>query len=222
MPHTMKRSPLVIVLHSPLHHTLDIFLSLGFTKFPEFWSTYYLITCTFIVYILILIMLCYWHYSICHILFNREALLRDNTIVTRYRRQVAQLLIALIITFFILILPYKIWAIIHQNITYEQFLEIGFHRHSLLSTITRALLYLNSAVNPFFSRRKSIKSFSICLFLLFIDQSIALFNSLDEIPSEFSSTLWSMSNIIENSTNISCILWQRISQTTYYIKCPKR
>lgn len=151
MPHTMKRSPLVIVPHSSLHHTLDIFLSLGFTKFPEFWSTYYLITCTFIVYILILIMLCYWHYSICHILFNREALLRDNTIVTRYRRQVAQLLIALIITFFILILPYKIWAIIHQNITYEQFLEIGFHRHSLLSTITRALLYLNSAVNPFLS-----------------------------------------------------------------------
>ena len=221
MPHTMKQLPLVIVLHS-LRHTLDIFFSLGFTKFPEFWSTYYLITFTFLVYILILIMLCYWHYSICHILFNREALLRDNTIVTRYRRQVAQLLIALIITFFILILPYKIWAIIHQHITYEQFLEIGFHRHSLLSTITRALLYLNSAVNPF-SQRKSINQKLLYLLISsFIDQSIALLNSLDKIPSEFSSTLWSMSNIIENSTNISCILWQRTSQTTNFIKCSKR
>lgn len=149
-------------------------------------------------------MLCYWHYSICHILFNREALLRDNTIVTRYRRQVAQLLIALIITFFILILPYKIWAIIHQHITYEQFLEIGFHRHSILSTITRSLLYLNSAVN--LSRRQSIR-----IHLSFIDQSIALLDSLDKISTEFSSTLWSMSNIIESSTNISCTLRQRIS-----------
>jgi hypothetical protein len=92
-------------------------------------------------------MLCYWHYSICYILFNREALLRDNTIVTRYRRQVAQLLIALIVSFFLLILPYKIWAIIQQQLTVAQFLQLGFHRHSLLSIITRSLLYLNSAVS---------------------------------------------------------------------------
>lgn len=92
-------------------------------------------------------MLCYWHYSICYILFNREALLRDNTIVTRYRRQVAQLLIALIISFFILILPHKIWALIQQQLSYEQFRKIGFRRHSLIIITTRTLLYLNSAVS---------------------------------------------------------------------------
>jgi len=92
-------------------------------------------------------MLCYWHFSICCILFNREALLRDNTIVTRYRRQVAQLLIALIVTFFILILPYKIWAIIQQRLSTEEFYQIGFHRHSFIIITTRLLLYLNSAVS---------------------------------------------------------------------------
>ena len=94
-------------------------------------------------------MLCYWHYSICSILFNREALLRDNTIVTRYRRQVAQLLLALIISFFLLILPYKIWAIIQQQLSVEQFHKLGFHKHSLLIIITRSLLYLNAAVRIF-------------------------------------------------------------------------
>lgn len=96
---------------------------------------------------IILILLCYWHYSICYILFNREALLRDNTIVTRYRRQVAQLLIALIVSFFVLILPHKIWAIIQPQLNVDQFMRIGFHRHSFLIIITRSLLYLNSAVS---------------------------------------------------------------------------
>jgi hypothetical protein len=119
----------------------------GFTHFPSGWSIWYVIPCTLIIYLIILIMLCYWHYSICYILFNREALLRDNTIVTRYRRQVAQLLIALIVSFFVLILPYKIWAIIQQQLSVEQFLRLGFHRHSLLIICTRSLLYLNSAVS---------------------------------------------------------------------------
>ena len=92
-------------------------------------------------------MLCYWHYSICYILFNREALLRDNTIVTRYRRQVAQLLIALIVSFFVFILPHKIWAIIQPQLSIHQFLQLGFHRHSLIIITTRSLLYLNSAVS---------------------------------------------------------------------------
>jgi len=103
-------------------------------------------------------MLCYWHYSICYILFNREALLRDNTIVTRYRRQVAQLLIALIVSFFLLILPYKIWAIIQQQLTVEQFLQLGFHRHSLLIIIIRSLLYLNSAVSFILIAKKALRS----------------------------------------------------------------
>jgi hypothetical protein len=92
-------------------------------------------------------MLCCWYYSICSVLFNREALLRDNTIVTRYRRQVAQLLIALIISFFVLILPYKIWAIIQPQLSFDQFHRLGFSRHSLIIIITRSLLYLNSAVS---------------------------------------------------------------------------
>jgi hypothetical protein len=124
----------------------DLFNS-GMTNFPSFWSTWYLISCTLIIYIFIIIMLCYWHYSICHILFSREALLRDNTIVTRYRRQVARLLIALIVSFFVLILPYKIWAIIQQQLSVEQFHRLGFQRHSILIIITRLLLYLNSAVS---------------------------------------------------------------------------
>jgi hypothetical protein len=95
-------------------------------------------------------MLCYWHFSICCILFNREALLRDNTILTRYRRQVAQLLIVLIISFFILILPYKIWAIIQQQLNSDEFYQIGFRRHSFIIISTRLLLYLNSAVSIFF------------------------------------------------------------------------
>ena len=92
-------------------------------------------------------MLCYWHYSICYILFNREDLLRDNTVVTRYRRQVAQFLIALLVSFFVLILPHKIWAIIQPQLRFDQFLQLGFHRHSLIIIITRSLLYLNSAVS---------------------------------------------------------------------------
>ena len=92
-------------------------------------------------------MLCYWHFSICCILFSREALLRDNTILTRYRRQVAQLLIVLIILFFVLILPYKIWALIESSITDEQIHRIGFHGHTFILITTRSLLYLNSAVS---------------------------------------------------------------------------
>ncbi len=92
-------------------------------------------------------MLCYWHYSICRILFNREALLRDNTIITRYRRQVAQLLIALVVSFFVLIFPYKIWALIQPRLSVEQFYKLGFRRHSLIIIITRSLLYLNSVVS---------------------------------------------------------------------------
>jgi uncharacterized membrane protein (UPF0182 family) len=120
---------------------------IGFTHFPSAWSIWYVIPCTLLIYLIILILLCYWHYSICYILFNREALLRDNTIVTRYRRQVAQLLIALIVSFFVLILPYKIWAIIQQHLSFEQFHRLGFQRHSLLIICTRSLLYLNSAVS---------------------------------------------------------------------------
>jgi hypothetical protein len=92
-------------------------------------------------------MLCYWHFSICSILFNREELLRNNTVVTRYRRQVAQLLITLTITFFILILPHKIWGIIQQRLTQDEFSQIGFQRHSFIIISTRSLLYLNSAVS---------------------------------------------------------------------------
>jgi hypothetical protein len=120
---------------------------LGFTLFPGTWSNGYLISCTLCLYLFIFLMLCYWHFSICCILFNREALLRDNTIVTRYRRQVAQLLIALIVTFFILILPYKIWAIIQQRLNTVEFYQIGFRRHSFIIITTRLLLYLNSAVS---------------------------------------------------------------------------
>jgi hypothetical protein len=95
-------------------------------------------------------MLCYWHFSICCILFNREALLRDNTISTRYRRQVAQLLIVLIISFFVLILPHKIWAIIQQRLTPEKLYAIGFHRHSFIIISTRSFIYLNSAVSVYY------------------------------------------------------------------------
>ncbi|CAF0970787.1 unnamed protein product [Adineta steineri] len=118
------------------------------TGFPLPWSIWYLIPCTVVIYLIILIMLCYWHYSICYVLFNREALLQDNTIVTRYRRQVSQLLIVLIISFFVLILPYKIWAIIQPQLSFEQFHRFGFQRHSLMIIIIRSLLYLNSAINP--------------------------------------------------------------------------
>jgi len=120
---------------------------LGFTHFPKEWSNTYLISCTLCLYLFIFLMLCYWHFSICCILFNREALLRDNTILTRYRRQVAQLLIALIVTFFILILPYKIWAILQQRLRIDEFIQMGFHRHSFIIITTRLLLYLNSAVS---------------------------------------------------------------------------
>jgi hypothetical protein len=89
-------------------------------------------------------------------LFNREALLRDNTILTRYRRQVAQLLIVLIISFFILILPHKIWAIIQQRLSSEEFYQIGFRRHSFIIISTRSLLYLNSAVSKYFEQEKFI------------------------------------------------------------------
>ncbi|CAF1133042.1 unnamed protein product [Rotaria sordida] len=119
-----------------------------FTHFPSSWGNEYLISCTLCLYLLIFLMLCYWHFSICCILFNREALLRDNTIVTRYRRQVAQLLIVIIITFFILILPHKIWAFIQQRLSVEEFFQMGFHRHSFIIISTRSLLYLNSAINP--------------------------------------------------------------------------
>lgn len=95
-------------------------------------------------------MLSFWHFSICRILFSREALLRDNTIVTRYRRQVAQLLIVLMFSFFILILPYKIWALIESFLTYSELGQIGFHRHTFILVITRSLLYLNSAVSQSF------------------------------------------------------------------------
>ncbi|CAF0766791.1 unnamed protein product [Rotaria sordida] len=128
--------------------TYDEFIISCFTRFPLSWATWYLIPCTLIIYLIILIMLCYWHYSICCMLFNRESLLRDNTIVTRYRRQVAQLLIALIVSFFVLILPHKIWGIIQPRLSLEQFHELGFRRHSFLIIVTRSLLYLNSAINP--------------------------------------------------------------------------
>ncbi|CAF2314566.1 unnamed protein product [Rotaria sp. Silwood2] len=120
-----------------------------FTHFPSSWGNEYLISCTLCLYLFIFLMLCYWHFSICCILFNREALLRDNTTVTRYRRQVAQLLIVLIITFFILILPYKIWAFIQQRLSVEEFFQtMSFHQHSFIIISTRLLLYLNSAINP--------------------------------------------------------------------------
>ncbi|CAF0727080.1 unnamed protein product [Rotaria sp. Silwood1] len=119
-----------------------------FTHFPSSWGNEYLISCTLCLYVLIFFMLCYWHFSICSILFNREALLRDNTIVTRYRRQVALLLIVLIITFFILILPHKMWAYIQHGLSNEEFFQMGFHRHSFIIISTRLLLYLNSAINP--------------------------------------------------------------------------
>lgn len=80
-------------------------------------------------------------------LFSREALLRDNTVLTRYRRQVAQLLIVIIISFFILILPYKIWAVFENFLTFEELTRFGFHTHTFILVIIRTLLYLNSAVS---------------------------------------------------------------------------
>ncbi len=122
---------------------------LGWTIFPPNWAKAYLILCTVCLYLAVFLLLCYWHYSICWILFNREALLRDNTILTRYRRQVAQLLIVLIILFFILILPYKIWALIESLVPFDELSKIGFHAHAFILIITRSLLYLNSAVSIF-------------------------------------------------------------------------
>ena len=124
-------------------------LHLGFTRFPSEWAKGYLISCTLCLYLFILVLLCYWHSSICCVLFSREALLQDNTLVTRSRRQAAQLLIVLIVTFFILILPHKIWAIFQQWLNYKQLYQIGFRRHSLIIICTRLLLYLNSAVRLF-------------------------------------------------------------------------
>ncbi|CAF0968137.1 unnamed protein product [Rotaria magnacalcarata] len=139
-----------------------------FTRFPETWANQYLISFTLCLYLLIFVMLCYWHFAICCILFNREALLRDNTIVTRYRRQVAQLLITLIITFFILILPYKIWAFLQQRLSQDEFYRIGFHRHSFIIIFTRSLYYLNSAINPLLYSIMSTK-FRQSFFLLYDD-----------------------------------------------------
>lgn len=120
---------------------------LGGTNFPSHWSKGYLISCTVGLYFLIFLMLSYWHFSMCCILFNREALLRDNTVLTRYRRQVAQLLIVIIISFFILILPYKLWAVFENFLTFDELSQIGFHAHAFILVITRTLLYLNSAVS---------------------------------------------------------------------------
>lgn len=105
--------------------------------------------CTVCLYIAIFLLLCYWHFSICCILFNREALLRDNSILTRYRRQVAQLLIVLIILFFTLILPYKTWALIQSFMSNGELDQMGFHAHGFVLISTRSLLYLNSAVSIF-------------------------------------------------------------------------
>jgi len=133
---------------------------LGFTHFPPSWANAYLISCTLCLYLFIFLMLCYWHFSICRILFNREALLRDNTILTRYRRQVAQLLIVLIIVFFISILPHKVWAIIQQQLSPDEFYQMGFHRHSFIIVSTRSLLYLNSAVSVLYVQNNKNVSLS--------------------------------------------------------------
>ncbi|CAF1443788.1 unnamed protein product [Didymodactylos carnosus] len=118
------------------------------TEFPKSWFNWYLVPCTLCIPILILSLLCYWHLKICRILFNPQALLQDNTVVTRYRRQVAIMLVTLTVTFFVLILPHKIWGIIQPNLTMTQFYSIGFPKHSLIIIFTRTLLYLNSAINP--------------------------------------------------------------------------
>ena len=135
----------------------------GVTYLPPYWAKGYLISCTVCLYLLVFLLLCFWHFSICRILFSREALLRDNTILTRYRRQVVQLLIVLMFLFFILILPYKIWALIDSFLTYSELGQIGFHRHTFIHVITRSLLYLNSAVSRnflFFSLSCSSISFT--------------------------------------------------------------
>ncbi|CAF0837507.1 unnamed protein product [Adineta steineri] len=141
--------PFYMYTNTKLAETIyDKIIDTCFTDFPERWANIYLIPSTLCLYLFVFLMLCYWHFSICCILFSREALLRDNTILTRYRRQVAQLLIALIITFFILILPHKIWSIIQQRLTIDEFYNMGFQRHAFIIITTRSLLYLNSAINP--------------------------------------------------------------------------
>lgn len=65
--------------------------------------------------------------------------------------------------------------------------------------------------------RKSIECFCWSL-----DQSITLFHHVNEISTEFSSSLCSMSNIIESSTNIRRTLLERPSQTTDFIECTSR
>lgn len=168
MQHTTKQFSLVLWrktfywsnrLSKIIDFSFSVISYLGFTQFPRIWSNVYLAPCTVFIYLIILAMLCYWNYSICYVLFNREALLRDNTIVTRYRRQVAKLLIAIIISFFILIFPYKIWGVIQSQLTLDQFHQIGFRVHSLILVIGRCLLYLNSAVRKclmfLFERGKS-------------------------------------------------------------------
>lgn len=126
----------------------DVFVCL--TIVDTFWRIFFFvgsITLFFIIPFFILLVL----YSvIAKHLMNNPGIIsyghRSN--VLKYRKQVIFMLAAVVISFFVCLLPFRgltIWIIIASN---EDVLSLGVEKYYNLLYFSRIMLYLNSAMNP--------------------------------------------------------------------------
>lgn len=125
-------------------------VSVCLTSVDTFWPAFYFVGSISIFFILPLIILLILYTVIARHLMNNPGITShgNRSNVLKYRKQVMFMLGAVVLSFFICLLPFRaltLWIIIVPS---ETILELGIDGYYSLVYFCRIMLYINSALNP--------------------------------------------------------------------------
>ncbi|KAK9501550.1 hypothetical protein O3M35_012257 [Rhynocoris fuscipes] len=115
-----------------------------------FWKSFYFILCITVFFGLPLgVLVILYTIIACHLMSNAGlAASTSHTANLRYRRQVVMMLGAVVVSFFIFLLPFRALTLCIIIAPPEYFSSLGIEAFYNILYFSRIMLYLNSAVNP--------------------------------------------------------------------------
>lgn len=134
-----------------------------------FWSALYFLSCIFLFFIVPLVVLLVLYCIIAKNLIQNAASLVLNKHIDNYsmraRRQVILMLGTVVLSFFLCLIPFRVFTLWIIIVPEENVVHLGMERYYNILYFCRIMVYLNSAINPILYNLMSSKfrtGFVVC------------------------------------------------------------